>query len=189
MILVRNNKEKPIIFIDVDDTIADTRAAIAQLYYRETGKRPLSPRSTKTKRYCDFCPLWSDAKIAELFEEGQKIYNVAEPLRGAVEGVRNLIQKGYDVRIVTMHSPKSIKYKHAWLERYFPELQNKVYYVDWNIGNKDVFVGYSIIDDDLKNIAHNESRYPILLDFYDIYSEQETRGIVCKSWEEIIKKL
>lgn len=181
--------KKPIIFIDVDDTMADTRAAIAHLYKSITGDEPLDTRAVKSKRYFEFCPLWDDDQVDKLFRIGNGIYEVVKPLEGAVEGIKYLMNKGYDIRVVTMHSPESIMPKHNWIAKYFPDLKDKVYYVDWHFGNKDVFRGHAIIDDDIKNIKTNDSNYAILLDFYGIYDGVPTKGIKCKSWKEVISRL
>ena len=189
MILVPKRKEPPIIFIDVDDTIADTRAAVASIYEKRTGRKALDIKSIPSKRYCDFCPSWTDKDVENLFKEGKEIYEVAKPLEGSLEAINYLLYKGYDVRIVTLNYPHSVGHKYNWIERHFPELQDRVYYVDWRMPNKDVFKGYAIIDDDLKNIKSNKSDYPILIDFYDIYNTGEYDSFRVKSWEEIINML
>ena len=88
-----------------------------------------------------------------------------------------------------MHSPESVVYKHRWIEKHFPELESKVYYIDWRMKNKDVFNGYAIIDDDIKNIKTNESNMPILLDYYGIYDDIILNHNICKTWKEAVKKL
>lgn len=182
-------EENKIIFVDIDDTLADTRAAVAALYKKVTRYDPLNIKEVKSKKYFEFCPLWTDEYIESFFESSRQLYSVIKPLEGAVEGIDYLIGKGYDVRVVTMHHPKSIQYKQEWIERYFPLLEHKVYYVNWRLPNKDVFKGYSLIDDDIKNIKTNMNEMPILLDFYEIYSKEEIRGLnVCKSWSEVIQK-
>lgn len=182
-------ENRKIIFVDVDDTLADTRAAVAALYKEITGDEPLDVRIKGSKKYYEFCPLWEDSHVSKLFRSSKEIYEKAVPLNGAVEGIKYLLDKGYDVRVVTMHSPESVIYKHKWLEKYFPELESKVYYVDWRTKNKDVFNGYAIIDDDIKNIKTNKSNMPILLDYYGIYDGVVLNHDICKTWNEVVKKL
>lgn len=189
MLYNRGEEKNKIIFVDIDDTLADTRAAVAALYKRNTGENPLDTKSVKSKMYAGFCPLWTDVQVDNLFRSSKELYEILEPLEGAVEGINYLLKKGYDVRIVTMHYPFSIQYKYEWIKKYFPMLEDKAYYVDTRMKNKDVFKGLAIIDDDMKNIATNESDMPILLDFYGIYDEVEHDSIVCRNWGEVIKKI
>lgn len=175
-----------IVFVDIDDTLGNTREAVASLYRAMTGKEPLDINTTKSKRYHKFCPLWTDDFIENLFKSGKEIYSILKPFDGAVEGIEYLTRKGYDVRIVTMNHPESIQYKYEWIKKYFPRLADRVYYVDWRIENKDVFKGYSIIDDDIKNIKTNQSFMPILFDLHGVYDGVPMKSKVCKSWEEII---
>lgn len=181
------DRKKPIIFIDIDDTLADTRRAVYDLYVAITGDI-MANINTKTKRYNDFCPKWTDDDIEHLFKNGYTLYGNAKPLPGAVEGVKTLLDRGYDVRIATMHASRGMEAKHDWIEKYFPELEDKIYYIDYRLSNKDVFRGYAIIDDDLKNIKTNQSAKPILLDVYNIYSDLEGY-IKCKSWNEVLTLL
>lgn len=181
------NREDKIIFVDVDDTIANTRQGVADIYTRITGNRTLTLHQ-KSKQYKDFCPGWTDEDIEKLFIRGVELYDVTKPIPGAEKAIEALIAKGYDVRIVTMHSPTSMDAKYQWIKKYFPMLEGKVYYVDWRIGNKDVFKGYSLIDDDMKNIKTNKSCKPILLDLYNIYPNVADY-IKCRSWDEVLTNL
>lgn len=182
-----NNKSR-IIYIDVDDTLADTRAAIKSLYEKKTGDKAIQS-NTYSKRYFTLCPGWTDKEISKIFSEGEELYSMTKPLEYAVEGVQYLEALGYDIRIVTMNSPESVQHKHNWIKRYFPRLQDKVFYVNWKMRNKDDFCGKSIIDDDFKNVRSNKSQIPILLDFYNIYEDTPLSNniILCRSWGEVVK--
>ena len=189
MLNLTREENKKIIIVDVDDTLADTRAAIAALYKQITGDEPLDCKIKGSKKYFEFCPLWENSDIDKLFKSSKEIYETAKPLNGAREAITNLLNKGYEIRVATMHSPNSILYKHNWIKKYFPELEDKVYYVDWRMRNKDVFSEYAIIDDDIKNIKTNRSSKPILLDFYGLYDGVILKHDICKTWEEVVKKL
>ena len=182
---------KKIIFVDVDDTIADTRTAIVSLYEEITKDKAKSFDEVKTKTYCDFCPKWTDDEISKIFKSGKEVYSRALPLVGAIEGINYLLSKDYEVYITTMNCPESVKYKQEWIARHFPELETKVIYIDWRIPNKDFFEGYALIDDDIKNVTGNRSCYPILLDFYNVYDKSEVpkNTIICRTWKEIMNKL
>lgn len=181
------DKKEKIIFIDVDDTLADTRQAVHKMYTKITGDLPKDIK-TKSKIYADFCPRWEDEDVAKLFENGIILYETIQPLPGAVRAVDELSKRGYDVRIVTLNPPSSVDAKHKWIEKHFPMLAEKVYYVDWRMKNKDVFKEYALIDDDMKNIRTNKSGVPILLDFYNIYPEEKD-CIKCSTWEQVLTKI
>lgn len=181
------NKDKRIIFIDVDDTLADTRKGIWELYTSITGKKA-GDINIKSKRYMDFCPEWTDENIEKIFETSIELYKRVKPMPGAVKAIETLISRGYDVRVATMHKPSGIYAKQQWLETYFPNISDKVYYIDVRISNKDIFREYGLIDDDLKNIKGNNSGLPILLDIYNIYPDSPDY-IKCKNWEQVLLKL
>lgn len=180
MLLTKDN----IIFIDVDDTLCDTRGAVAQLYREFFGERPLS-LSVKSKRYGDFCPKWSDEDIENLFKGNSRLYDIAVPIEGAIDAVKRLERIGYDLRIVTFNHALGISKKQEWIDKFFPTLSNKIYYLTMGLYNKDVFEGYAIIDDDMKNILSNKSTHRILLDVYNIYSVGEKSS----NWNDVLSKI
>ena len=186
--MFEQNKEqaKKIIFIDIDDTLADTRRAVYNLYVEVTGDASGSI-NTKSKRYTDFCPTWTDEQVSDLFKTGYTLYEKVECIPGAKEAVNELIKRDYDVRIATIHVATGVPAKQEWIDKHFPMLSEKVYYINSTNANKDVFEGHSIIDDDLRNIKNNKSIKPILLDFYGIYDN--TRVIQCKTWKEVLSNL
>ncbi|MCF0126854.1 MAG: hypothetical protein HUJ68_14100 [Clostridia bacterium] len=179
--------KKPIVFVDIDDTLCNTRKAFGSLYKEITGDSPLEVRGTGIKDYTDICPLWSVNEIEKVFQTGYELYNRAEPVPGAIEGIKKLLSKGYDVRVVSMYSETPcIIHKQFWIKKYFPELMNRLYFLDLNLEDKDVFVGRAIIDDDIKNIKYNKSSYPVLLDINGVYDNKNFNGIKkCKTWSEI----
>lgn len=180
------NKKNKIIFIDVDDTIADTRKGVHEIYTHITGVRA-GDIGVKSKMYADFCPGWTDAEIEKIFETSIELYKRVKPIPGAVKAVEVLIERGYDVRLATMHKISGVPAKQEWIEKYFPVLKDKVYYMDTSVGNKDIFKEFGIIDDDLKNIKNNQSGLPILLDIYNIYPDSQDY-IRCKTWEQVLTK-
>lgn len=186
----RHNQSLPdtIVYVDVDDTLCDTRKAVAKKYEEATG---LSAKNVyvKSKRYTDFCPEWNDEKISSLFGSlSRNLYQSAEPIKGAVKGIMDLEALGYDVRIVTIQNPDGAGGKQEWINTHFPSLKDKVYYVNSTTYNKDIFKGLSIIDDDDRNIRNNKSTFPILLDIYGVYNANTSKHY-CSSWEEVVRVL
>lgn len=175
-----------IIFIDIDDTICDTRKAVLDIYNILTDSKSVD--TYESKRYVDFCPMWSDAEIGNLFKFGAKdIYQKAEVIPGAKEGIAKLISLGFDIRLVSLNYAESVAYKQEWVNNNFPMLKDKLYIGTCVGGNKDIFKGYAIIDDDIKNIKTNSSQYPILLDVHGVY-KNELYAHKYSSWKDLVDK-
>jgi 5'(3')-deoxyribonucleotidase len=110
-----------------------------------------------------------------------------DPIPGALEGLRGLIQRGHDVVIAT-----ACEYGHAdkrlWLKRHLPELphQNIVF-----IERKELIPGDVFIDDRLENLekwseANGMCGDPIC---FDAPYNRSWGGIRAKSWDEIITRI
>lgn len=108
---------KKIIFIDMDDTIADFVGA-------EVFKNGLD--------------------VPKMYEPG--FFLSLKPVEGALVAVRQLIALGYEVEILSQpvaESYHSYLEKVQWIALYFPELINKINLTQ----NKGNFVGDYLIDD------------------------------------------
>lgn len=166
----KTNANSNIIFVDIDDTLCNTREAIYKIYQETTGDLSTTPY-TKDKRHESFCPMWTGDEVEKLFMYGKKLYETALPFPDAVQAMDTLAKKGYDIRVVTLQHPEGMSYKQEWINKYFPSLSNKVYVYTNVEGNKDVFCGHAIIDDHWKNIETNGSKYSVLYDYYNIYDK------------------
>lgn len=183
------SKDKQIILIDIDDTLANTRQAVFDLYVDATGDKS-GNINVEDKQYVAFCPLWTDEEIEKLFYNGYVLYDRVQPMPMAQKAVTALEERGYDVRIATLHTAHGIPAKQAWVDKHFPTLSNKVIYINDTLGNKDIFKEYALIDDHYKNIKTNKSAIPILLDIYNVYRSMDRDScIICKSWAEVMNKL
>lgn len=180
-----------VILVDVDDTIANTRQAILDYYRLETGDYSTSIKDAKGYWYTDgMCPKFTAERCAEAFND-PKLFKLLKPLEGAKEGIAYLQQKGYEVRICTLHNAMGIALKDKWLDYNFPTLTTR-HYSTMLGGNKDVFCAYSIIDDNIKNISTSSCDVPILLDFFEIqndkvFDKRDKRKRIT-SWKELIEK-
>lgn len=177
-----NNKN--IIFIDIDDTLCNTREAIYKIYQETTGDLSTSI-CTKDKQYESFCPMWENGEVEALFFHGRELYSKAKPFPEAEKAIEALLKKGYDIRLVTLQFAESAMYKQYWVNEYFPNLADKLYFCTNIESNKDIFIGHAIIDDHWKNIETNGSKYPVLYDYYDIY-EDKSYPFKFKSLREIV---
>jgi 5'(3')-deoxyribonucleotidase len=113
--------KKKIIFIDMDDTIADFDGV-----FKEAG-----------------VPC-NEFEVHKMYEPG--FFFKLKPLPGALAGVRALMRLGYDIHILTQpvaESAHSYSEKVQWISLHFPDLVSKVHMTQ----NKGLFVGDYLIDD------------------------------------------
>lgn len=110
---------KKIVYIDMDDTIADFMRAPVFVTY---GK----------------------FDVAEMFEPG--FFLSLKPIEGALVAVRQIIRMGYDVQILSQpvaESAHSYSEKVQWIGQHFPELIGKINLTQ----DKGLFKGDYLIDD------------------------------------------
>lgn len=175
--------KKPIIYIDLDDTVINTREGIYKLYEFMTEQK--ADRAIKTKEYADSLPQWENGRVNMMFGmQSDMIYAFCEPMPGALEAIQKLKDK-YDIFFVTLQIPNGVPGKHMWVRHYLAEFESRIIYMSGLNVKKDMFVGHAFIDDSINNIETNNSTYPILYDYYGCYP-QETR---VSSWNAILKKL
>lgn len=114
--------KQKVLFIDMDDTIADF------------GGHPIfQKRGSVEETY--------------MYEPG--FFRDLKPIEGALVAVRVLIKMGFDVQILTQPvatSPHCYSEKVQWLGMWFPELINKVNMMQ----DKGLAKGHYLIDDNAK---------------------------------------
>lgn len=116
--------KKPIVYIDMDDTIADFFGHPAF-----DGKAP------------------DEVSVACMYKPG--FFFELKVIPGAYEAVRAIIRLGYDVQILSQpvaESPHSYTEKVQWVGLHFPDLISKINFAQ----DKGNFVGAYLIDDNEK---------------------------------------
>lgn len=175
--------------VDVDDTIANTQQAALDYYRMMTGDYSTSLNMIKSQWFMpELCPKFSPQQQGEVFNQPQ-FFRLLEPLPRAQEGTKFLKEKGYDVRICTLHRAEGIAQKDEWIQKHFPHITERYYYTNVS-GNKDAYKALSIIDDNPKNILTSSCEHPILFDFHRMHTNLEIKKeniIVVNSWDEIIE--
>lgn len=107
------------IFVDMDGVIAD--------FEKEAKKHPDYGKSN----------FKADVEID---------FSKIEPIPGAIDAVKTLINNGHDVFIASTApwaNPEAWKHKRLWIEKYLPELEKKVFLTH----RKDLLIGDMLIDD------------------------------------------
>lgn len=108
---------KKIIYIDMDDTIADFHKAAVD-----------------------------DGKVVESRMWNKDFFLNLEPIPGSKGAINDLSRMGYDLWILSQplaESPESYTDKALWIQRHFPQLYNKIVLTQ----NKGLHVGDYLIDD------------------------------------------
>lgn len=108
---------KKLIYIDMDDTIADF-----------TGSEEFA----------------NGFDVGKMYEPG--FFLSLKPVEGALVGVRQLIRMGFDVQILSQpvaESAVSYAEKVQWIGLYFPELISKINLTQ----DKGLFKGHYLVDD------------------------------------------
>ena len=174
--------QKKIIYVDVDDTIAETRRAVLEFYRDMTKDYTTGLATSKEFSYQGMCPKMTREQIENIFID-LDFFRKLKPIDGAVEGLTYLLNKGYDVRFCTAHKPEGRLFKDVWLNTYFPMI-SKVNYVDVYESKKD-YRGYAFIDDGVHHLEENQSNIKILFDNYDIFSSDDKSIIKINNWTQI----
>jgi 5'-nucleotidase len=141
--------EKKVLFLDMDDVMADTALAFLQTYNEHFS-------TSYTKEQIKEGTIWQD-EIAENYKEIRGVifkpgfFRDIAVMPRAVEVVEALHDK-YDVFVASaaMEFPTSLKDKHDWLNEHFP-------FIHWKnmimCGAKSILKGDILIDDHLKNLS------------------------------------
>jgi len=118
----------PIIYIDMDDTIADFKTA---------------SRSRSQNATMHIEKLYPQSKVG--------FFKNLEPIPGAIEGVERLISKDYDVNFLTrpsIHNTHCYTEKAEWIKKYFGHDMLKNLYFSCD---KSRLIGDYLIDDHISN--------------------------------------
>ena len=135
-------KDKPILYIDMDNVLADFSGSRALHHWQEKAS----------------CP-------SAMY--GKNFFRDLEPLPGAIEAVMELIASDkYDIYVLSQpvaKSPHSYSEKVTWVLQYLPDLMNKIILIQ----DKLMLRPGILVDDDKKwgkfegeFIHFNRSRHP-----------------------------
>jgi 5'(3')-deoxyribonucleotidase len=147
-----------IIFVDLDNVLADTSAHLLA-YYNEIAQTDHELE--------DFCHhnigkqvMFSD--IVDSFWRSENIMLHIPVVEGSVQAMKQLLEQGHEVYIASAIEPKYLHseyMKREWLRRFFPFFpQDNVIF----IRNKSLLSGDVIIDDYIENLIKSPCLAPIL---------------------------
>ncbi|WP_419212876.1 5' nucleotidase, NT5C type [Maribacter sp. X9] len=143
-----------ILFVDMDEVIADTYGAHIELYNTEfNGKL--------TKELCAGMEVWRmvpDAHQESVRKHATRrgFFRALKPIADSQEVLAKLAEK-YEIYIASaaMQFPNSLEEKSEWLDEHFPFIpwQNRIL-----CGHKHILKGDVLIDDRSYNLASFEGR-------------------------------
>lgn len=184
------NKEKPVVFVDVDGVVADLLSEWLRLYnidYDDTlqAENVMDWDVSKFVRpECGdniFTYLWND-----------DLYQGVQPIDGALEGIMALRDLGYRVVFATSCNLKMAGQKLQWLDDYgFLNMDKQGICKDYiEISDKHLLLGNTLIDDYHHNLNGFKGRR-ILFDAshnQDI-SHNDFKFSRAANWDEVVKNM
>lgn len=170
--------------VDVDGVLADILTPWCE-WIRANYGDDITPEKVTEYGVQKFAPNAGMAVLDWL--DTPNLYDGIEPIDGAVEGMEQLKESGFKLKIVTKNPPASMKSKVDFLLRHFGHV---ITTNDIIIGpgiDKSRISGDVLIDDDLHNLRH----FPGLKVLYDApYNQDPDFGAIrFPSWHNLSKEL
>lgn len=171
-----------VIFVDMDEVMADTYRAHVERYNLEFGAR-------LTLEDCHGKEVWQCVPEDHIpFVRGHchlpGFFRNLEPMENSIEVVRELSEK-HDVYVASaaMEFHDSLKEKAQWLDEHFPFIP---WYKRILCGHKHILRGDVLIDDRKKNLVKFDGRSILFSSPHNVaVNEFERVG----NWDEIAQKL
>ena len=171
-----------IIFVDMDEVIADTYGAHIELYNAEFSQQ-------LNTQICLGSEVWQKVpkehqKSVRLHATRKGFFRDLNPIKYSQEILKELSEK-HEVYIASaaMQYPNSLKDKSNWLDEHFP-------FIPWKkrilCGDKHILSGDVLIDDRSYNLEHFSGRSILFTSPHNINSNGYERA---NSWLEIADKL
>ena len=173
-----------IILVDMDDTIEQLLSALVkranERFHRSAAVDDISDWSI----VCAYPEIEKRQILNLMYEPG--FWDTVEPVPGAADALRYLMDKGHQVYIVTAtefdHIPEKME---RVLFRYFPFLSPDQVIIT---GRKQMIRGDVLIDDGIHNLEGGEYRKILFTAPYNKDYDAEANGMIrVHGWKEIIE--
>ena len=176
-------KQKPIVLIDLDDTLNNLLECWISLY-NEKYDDNLDFQSIQSWDVSKYAKPDVGEDIYELLKTPGLFSEMVQPKPGSVKATE-ILSKYYDLYIVTACTyPQNIIEKYKWTEKYYPHISTD------NIitaKNKSLIIGDFIIDDYHNNIITSKCDKKILFTMpHNMFSEIGNDIIRVPNWDEIL---
>ena len=190
---------RPKLFLDFDNTIVDTIAAVVSLYNEDYADKDgfvkINPSEVTSWEFTE-CNLATYEEIDKYFGDERffqriKLYPDASQVLFSLSCI-------YDITIVSHGYSKNLKLKEKWVTE---NLFNKIFYngcnakfigVDWKEYSDKSHVDMSdsiFVDDSIKNLETSNAKYKILYGEYMDWNKTNNKFTRCENWEILEKHI
>ena len=173
-----------IILVDMDDTIEQLLPALVNRANERFHRSASVDEITDWSIVCAYPGIEKRQILNLMYEPG--FWDTVEPVPGAADALRYLMDKGHQVYIVTAsefdHIPEKME---RVLFRYFPFLSPDQVIIT---GRKQMIRGDVLIDDGIHNLEGGEYRKILFTAPYNKDYDAEANGMIrVHNWKEIIE--
>lgn len=187
------------LFLDFDNTIVDTIAAVVSLYNEDysshDGFVPINPKDVTSWEFKE-CKLAIYEEIDKYFGD-ERFFQRIKLYPGAKQSLHSLSHM-YDITIVSHGYAKNLKLKEKWVkDKLFKEIFDsscnaEFIGVDWKEYSDKSHVDMSdsiFVDDSIKNLETSNAKYKILYGEYMDWNNMNNEFIRCKNWKNLTRQI
>lgn len=189
------NMNRPKLFLDFDNTIVDTIAAVVSLYNEDyvnhDGFVAINPKDVTSWEFTE-CNLATYEEIDRYFGD-ERFFQRVKLYPSAGQVLRSLSHR-YDITIVSHGYVNNLKLKEEWIKdnlfkKIFDNSCNAEFIgVDWETHNDKSHVDMSnsiFVDDSIRNLETSSAKYKILYGEYMDWNNTNIEFIRCKNWLDL----
>ena len=186
---------RPKLFLDFDNTIVDTIAAVVSLYNEDyashEGFVQIDPSEVTSWEFTE-CNLATYEEIDRYFGD-KRFFQRVKLYPSAGQVLRSLSHR-YDITIVSHGYASNLKLKEKWVkDKLFKEIFDnscnaEFIGVDWETHNDKSHVDMSnsiFVDDSIRNLETSSAKYKILYGEYMDWNNTNIEFIRCKNWLDL----
>ncbi|MGF0147576.1 5' nucleotidase, NT5C type [Lachnospiraceae bacterium SGI.054] len=186
---------RPKLFLDFDNTIVDTIAAVVSLYNEDyashEGFIQVDPKDVTSWEFTE-CNLATYEEIDKYFGD-KRFFQRVKLYPSAGQVLRSLSHR-YDITIVSHGYASNLKLKEEWVkDKLFKEIFDnscnaEFIGVNWETHNDKSHVDMSnsiFVDDSIRNLETSSAKYKILYGEYMDWNNTNIEFIRCKNWLDL----
>ena len=186
---------RPKLFLDFDNTIVDTIAAVVSLYNEDyasnEGFVQINPKDVTSWEFTE-CNLATYEEIDRYFGD-KRFFQRVKLYPSAGQVLRSLSHR-YDITIVSHGYASNLRLKEEWIkDNLFKEIFDsscnaEFIGVDWETHNDKSHVDMSnsiFVDDSIRNLETSSAKYKILYGEYMDWNNTNIEFIRCKNWLDL----
>jgi len=172
------------ILVDLDDTMEQLLKAWVRRVNEKFGRNVSLEEITDWNVAAPYPGLTREQVHGVMYEEG--FWESVEPMPGAAEALKHLMEEGHEVFIVTATEIEHVEEKmKGLLFRYFP-------FISWNqviiTSRKQMIRGDVLIDDGIHNLEGGAYRKILFTAPHNRFFDAEGHGMTrVTTWEEAVK--